>query len=74
MSQYLCRKTLVKYRKYFISYIFGRKKILQKYLGCTLYLIGVQISFEGFTKAKSPKKPSKLICTPNKKIGVLIYE
>ena len=27
--------------------------------------IGAQISFEGLTKDESPKKPSKLICTPN---------
>ena len=30
-----------------------------------MYILGVQISFEGLTKAKSQKQPSKLICTPN---------
>ena len=29
-------------------------------------LSGVQISFDGLTKDGPPKKPSKLICTPNK--------
>ena len=33
-------------------------------------ILGVQISFEGLTKDESPKKPSKLICTPDKKLKI----
>ena len=31
----------------------------------SVQILGVQISFEGLTKDGTPKKPSKLICTPN---------
>ena len=53
-------RTRVRYRKKSISGRVGAMPSMYMYI-----VLSIVISFEGLTKAKSPKKPSELICTPN---------